>query len=390
MTNRKTTLLATSSLAVMTGAAVTPALPAIADAFSHEPGKAILVPLILTTPALMIALLAPFAGVFADRIGRKSLLLGSLFLYALAGTSGLWVDSLAALIFGRVLMGIAVAGVMTGSTTLIGDYFTGIERRSFLGAQAAFMGFGGVLFVVLGGILADLHWRAPFAIYLAALPLVWISFRVLVEPSRQPLPRPCQLSDRGAVVHWPLIVTIYGLGTLGMALFYLLPVQFPFYLRQLTGASGTQVGLALSASTITGSTISLLYSRIREYLGFRGISSALFCLVGCGFLLLSGASNLPGVVPALVVCGLGFGLVMPNLNVWLTEAAPEHLRGRLIGGLTASLFLGQFLSPLAAYPVASQRGYSGLTGIYGIGGATALAIGLLVMLLMKTQREIPS
>jgi MFS family permease len=54
--------------------------------------------------------------------------------------------------------------MMTTATTLIADYYEGERRSAVMGQQAAFMGFGGVVFLVLGGVLADLSWRAPFGI----------------------------------------------------------------------------------------------------------------------------------------------------------------------------------------------------------------------------------
>jgi MFS family permease len=41
-------------------------------------------------------------------------------------------------------------------------------HAQFLGLQAAFMGLGGMVFLTLGGYLADLNWRLPFLIYLLA------------------------------------------------------------------------------------------------------------------------------------------------------------------------------------------------------------------------------
>ena len=64
------------------------------------------------------------------------------------------------------MLGLAVAGVMVSATTLIADYFKGDARANFMGLQAAFMGFGGVIFLSVGGFIADVNWRLPFLIYL--------------------------------------------------------------------------------------------------------------------------------------------------------------------------------------------------------------------------------
>lgn len=80
------TLLASASLPMMAGATIAPSLPAMREVFAGTPGTEVLVRLVLTVTALALA--APLAGLFADRIGRRPLLLGSLVLYALTRSPG--------------------------------------------------------------------------------------------------------------------------------------------------------------------------------------------------------------------------------------------------------------------------------------------------------------
>jgi len=161
----KITLLVVSSLTVMASATIAPTLPAMHAAFSDLPNVDLLVRLVLTIPGLFIVLGAPAAGFIVDSYGRKRLLVVSTFLYAITGSAGYFFDSMTAILIGRALLGIAVAGVMISVTTLIADYYQGEARARFLGRQAAFMNFGGVLFTAAGGFLADVTWQTPFLIY---------------------------------------------------------------------------------------------------------------------------------------------------------------------------------------------------------------------------------
>ncbi|MEO2005614.1 MAG: MFS transporter, partial [Candidatus Poribacteria bacterium] len=90
----RVTLLVVSSLTVMAGATIMPALPAMREHFSDVRGAEMWVSLVLTMPALFIVLWAPVAGVIVDRYGRKRLLVASVVLYAVAGGSGCVADSL--------------------------------------------------------------------------------------------------------------------------------------------------------------------------------------------------------------------------------------------------------------------------------------------------------
>ena len=61
---------------------------------------------------------------------------------------------------------------------------------------------------------------------------------------------------------------------------------------------------------------------------------------------------------------------MPHINVWANERAPQRYRGRVLGALGLSFFLGQFASPIVLQPVVAKLG---LGGSYGLLGAVLLA-----------------
>ncbi len=52
------------------------------------------------------------------------------------------------------------------------------------------------------------------------------------------------------------------------------------------------------------------------------------------------------VIVAVLVNGLGIGLMLPTLITWVMAQVDFAQRGRATGGFTAVLFAGEFLSPL--------------------------------------------
>lgn len=97
----KIILLLASSLTVMSVSAISPALPKIAEAFAYLPNAVFLVKLMLTIPSLIIAFSAPFAGIIIDKGKRKTLLVTSLILYAITGTTGLYLESIEGFLIAR-------------------------------------------------------------------------------------------------------------------------------------------------------------------------------------------------------------------------------------------------------------------------------------------------
>ena len=162
-------LMAGSCLPILGAVLLAPVMPRMQDHFQAVPGNAALVPLMLTVPALSLALLAPFAGVIVDRLGRKRLLVAATILYALFGTVPLWLDSLYGIVASRVLLGVAEAAIMTCCTTLIGDYYTGRLRDRYLALQTMCASASATVFFVVGGALGTIGWRAPFWLYVVGL-----------------------------------------------------------------------------------------------------------------------------------------------------------------------------------------------------------------------------
>ena len=241
------TLLMGSTMTVMAGATIAPALPQISLIFQDMPHASLIVKLLISIHALFIALSAPVMGMLMDRYGRKPVLLISVALYGVSGSSGFFMDSLYGIILGRAFLGLSVAGIMSGFTTLIGDYYSGDERNKVMGLQAAFTGFGGLLFLSLGGFLADFSWRYPFLVYLFAFLVLPGVAVFLNEPRiRKAGSGPAPSQDAVPKVPAKLVLPVYLLAFFGMLVFYAVPVQLPFHMRGVVGVSNAEVGIALA------------------------------------------------------------------------------------------------------------------------------------------------
>ena len=372
----KATLLLTSTLTVMAGAIIAPSLPAMQEHFADVEHAEYLVKLALTIPALFIALGGLVVGIFINRIGRKPLLIASALLYACAGSTGFFLNSLWAIIFSRALLGLAVAGTMTGVMTIITDYYQGQKRASFMGVQAAAMGFGGMVFAAAGGISADFNWRFPFLIYLFSLIVLVLMTIALYEPELEKISGtkkrpPSRLAKES-------IGIIYALALIYMVVYYLIFVQLAFYLKEISNASAAESGIAIAISTLAGAIASTRYGVIKQRLDFSSIIIIALVLTASGQFIIGLGNSYQIVLCGLIVGGLGFGLIMPNFSNWLATIVPNHLRGRALGGLTTFIFLGQFLSPILSQPVIKVVG---LGNIYTLGSILLLqmAITLLVV-----------
>lgn len=100
-------LLLPITLSTMAIVLLAPILPQLLADFSAVPAHEYWVPMILTIPALCVALFSPLAGMLGDRFGRRRLLLLAFLLYALVGIAPIFLKRLLAILLSRVGVGLA-------------------------------------------------------------------------------------------------------------------------------------------------------------------------------------------------------------------------------------------------------------------------------------------
>ncbi|WET12750.1 MFS transporter [Pseudomonas sp. D3] len=347
-------LMLGSSLTIMGSVMVAPILPKLGAEFGPlNPQAGLLVPLAITGPALAIALCAPLAGWLADRVGRKALLVIATLLYALLGAVPAVLDNLSAIVGVRLLFGCAEAAVMTCCATLIADYWQGEERLRYVNRQVVTIGLVGSLFFVVGGALGEHSWRLPFLLYLLPLLLVPVMMNVLWEPAtgKQQFEEP----DTGKVAVVPLIIG-YMLILSGMVLSFIVPIQAPVLLVSLGVTSSTLIGLSAGLSLLATLGGSLMWPLLRRRIGVAGCNALLLAMLGLGLWLLMRAQSYNEVLVAVLIHGLGAGLLVPNAMAPVMNALTAKTRGRGLGGFTAFLYFGQFVSPLVVALISAFAG----------------------------------
>jgi MFS family permease len=335
-------LLFGSCLPVLGAVLIAPVLPRMQAHFAETPGAAVLVPVALTLPALVIAFLAPLAGVLADRVGRRSLLLASMLLYSLCGVLPLWLDSLGLIVASRAGIGLAEAGIMTCCTTLMGDYFDGQRRERLFALQMVATSLSAALFMGLGGALGESSWRTPFALYAVGVLCLPLMAALLWEPRARRVEHEPASAAR---FPWVALAPLYLLtGLAGVSLF-IVPVQAGYLLQLLHVDGPQQIGLTMGANQL-GVLAGALTFRLLAGLPARRLLALGFATAGLGGGLMALSSSHAPVVLAVLLNGLGVGLLLPTLITQVMQQVGFDQRGRATGGFTASIFAGEFVSPL--------------------------------------------
>jgi len=350
----KISLLMLATMGVMSGVSIVATLPLMSQHFHHINQIAFLSKLLLTIPSIMVAVFAPLIGVLIDRVGRLKPLYLGVVLFIIGGSSGFYLDNFYLILMGRALLGFSVASIMTSSMALIGDYFDQKSRERFMSLQGMFVGFGGIVFVISGGYLAHFGWAYPFLIYAVPILFLPLIFTALKEPERTHPQK--NAADEIPTKLFPVYLT----GFFSMLLFYMLPTQMPYLVVNELHGTPSSVGYFIAFAMLVNALVARKYAKLKTHFSFAQIFVIIYLFFGTGLLIISVVNAPHQIFFASLFMGVGFGLVLVNINVWLLSLVEAHKRGRAVGTLTSSFFLGQFFSPIVFQPVISQVGIQGL------------------------------
>lgn len=335
------------TMAVMGLVVLVPVLPQMTTHFSGVRGATYLVPLVLTLPALCVALLAPVAGVVVDFFGRRRTLVWGLVAYAIVGVLPVVLDSLAAIIASRVALGIVESAIVTASTTLIGDYFHGEARARWLANQTAIASLSSIVLALLGGALGTFSWRGPFVAY--AVSLVYVVGLVFWtwEPQVGDQP-PGERAGADAHLPWRTMIPLALLAVFGGNMFFLMQIQVSNVLSEYYGVqSAATLGVFTGGAGLSVALGTLLYRGTIRIPAPMQLLIA-FGLIGASYVMMNHSPNLAAFTTFLVISQLGCGVLLPTLVVMAMGQLPFEVRGRGTGVFMTGWWLGQPVSTQAA------------------------------------------
>ena len=300
-----------------------------------------------------------------------------MLIFGIAGTSGYFADSFLFMFVGRAILGLSIAGIKTATVAMVGDYYRGPERNRIIGWQGSAMKFGGVIFMLLGGYLANSSWQTPFLGYLLAFLILPSGLYALSES----LPNVAKEvgDDDTSLPSIPFLPASYVFisAFLASALFFITPVQLPFYLRNAFAATPFEMGAAIALGNTVGAISSLAYHKFKAKLNFVAIYAVIFLSMAIGYYAVSVADSYATALSGMVLAGIGFGLYVPNQSSWILSIVSPKRRGFAVGIVTTAMFLGQFCAPILVQPfidkndpaavwIAMSYLLAGLAVLYGV------------------------
>ena len=363
-------ILSISLLTVMAGAAMAPALGTIKDHFSQS--SPMLIQLIVSLPALAIIVTTFLFRKLCGLMRTRSLALLGLSLYVVAGAGAFFVDNMGVLLFMRALLGVSVGIVMPLSTGLLSFYFPPQEQSRLMGLSAAMNQMGGVVATMLAGIFAIIEWRYAFLVYLAGLLAVilvawFLPNERLENPRQEAIVRRYSFSRLLARFH-PSVTAMLFI----MLVFFVYPTNFALT-AHTQGFDAMTLTLIMVGLDAVAFVVGLLFGRLMNFLRrqMKYIAPLGFLV---GYACLASVPGLAGMIMGSIFIGVANGVGVPYVNTIASIKGGRQSAVTVMPLISASLYLGQFLSPLIVSPISTCIGTP--TAPYGV----AIVLSLLFLI----------
>jgi MFS family permease len=364
-----------NQLPMMAIVALMPALPTLMAHFGNMPNGDLLVPMILTAPGLCIALIAPFAGYFVDKYGRRNLLLIFMLLYGLGGTLPFFLDGFNTVITGRLLLGIGEAFVLVIGNTLLGDYFEQKDRTKWLTIQGFFGSVAAALLLSLSGNLASMGWNYPFLVYTIPILMTVMAFFFIYEPPVKTVNKEdFTINTEG--FPWKTVALLFIVTLIFAVLYFVYTIHFSLALDAMGIKDKKQLGNMSAIASTAVPLGALIFRAIAHRPTWQQIA-----LIGIFFTIgLVGIGLSKDGVTAITVGWvqqLGCGMTIPVLVAWALKILPEQFRGRGMGFWSSGFFLGQFLNPVFVSFITKMSG--GLLPAFVTTGVICLVVTVILV-----------
>ncbi|MFN1126852.1 MFS transporter [Halobacterium salinarum] len=365
-------IFACTLVAVMGVSLISPALPAVQEAWNISESQASFLLSAFTLPGIFLTL--PI-GLLSDRIGRKPILIPALIVFGLSGGGIIVISDFTLVLVLRAIQGTASSAVVMLTVTLLGDLYSGEQRRVLIGANAAILAVGAAGYPLLGGTLATIAWSAPFACFLLALLVAVPGITLLEEPERDEKNVNSSIRQflTGSTPMTPFLVLYLAIFGIFVILYGAQLTAVPFLLANDYHLSSAGIGLLVGLPAVTMGLTAMQGDRILQVLtSFQSIALG-FVSYGIGLAVVALADSIYVVAGALLLFGLGQGLAEPITDTALNERAPDEFRGSIMSIRTSVLRLGTTIGPPLSVGVATVFGYR---QTLLVSGAAAFFIGV--------------
>lgn len=364
---------------------IAPSLPVMQETFGLTESELALVMSVYLLPAALAAI--PI-GVLADRLGRRTVFGSALVLFGICGVALALTTSYPIFLLIRFIQGLAFAGLLPLTMTILGDAYSGTQLVGALGGRSVAISIGDTVPPLIGGFLTSLGWFVPWLGQTVAIPLgVAVLWYMVDTPSIRAhrsagISRLKHLLD---LFRQLPIVAVQFAGFLRMFLKFSILTFFPVFLVDIRSLSPVFAGLAVSLTSLAGTAIAAMAGRLarkgRPTTWLRvGVIAMGGALIGIVVLPWPGA-----ILGAAAIYGAADGVVGVFTNSFVAAATGIEQRASFVSLTGAIRNLGKFIAPVA---FAGLMAFQSIHASFIMIGAIAIASVVFVSSLRPLEQRL--
>ncbi len=356
-------------MSVLGVSSISPIFPEVQNHFNATPQSISLLVTLFTLPGIF---LTPFLGILADRFGRKTVLVPSLFLFGVAGGMMGLTSNFGILLLLRFLQGVGGASLGSLNITLIGDMFDKTsDRRLAMGYNASVLSVGTASYPFIGGFLGILGWNYPFLLPFAAIPVGLVTLFGLKEPK---ITRSENVAEYFKKVFSGLkdkrIVWIFFISTMTFTFFYGSYLTYlPFFMSHSFGVNAFVIGIFLSSMSVAVAITSSQFGKLSTKMSEPLMIKIAFALYGGSLFFVPFVHDIWLLFIITSIFGFAQGMNIPSIQLLLTKFSPPEQRAAFMSLNGMSFRLGQTIGPLIMGLIFAL---SGISWVFWAGAALAI------------------
>lgn len=356
---------------------------------------------------LIYGLMSPVAGVLADRINRKWLIVGSLFVWS-AVTYGMgYAQTYEQIYWLRALMGVSEALYLPTGLALIADYHSSKTRSLAIGVHMSGLYTGQALGGFGATIAANYTWHTVFHWFgIVGILYAIILIFVLHEKEGHAGTKSATLqpvATSGNVKKqpfWKSFGVVFSVLSFWVLLFYFMAPSLPGWATKnwlptlFAGNLGIEMAIAGPMATITIAVSSFIGVMIggpmsdrwvqknikgRMYTSAIGLSLTIPSLILLGI----GHSTME-LVGAALLFGIGYGMFDTNNMPILCQIVPKKFRATAYGMMN---MMGVFAGYVVTLMLGSSTDAGSLGADFSKLAIAVFAAVVLLLLFMKPKKE---
>jgi DHA1 family multidrug resistance protein-like MFS transporter len=298
-------------------------------------------------------IMSPIAGKWADKYGRRVMIIAGLSVLALSMFVFYFSDSIGVLYLSRVIGGIGAALLVPAIFAYVADITSMDQRAKGNSLISASMSLGIVIGPGIGGFLADFGLKMPllvsaivgvFAVVFSAFMLKESRVAKVDAPGKKPEPMVKEIAQSVKKPYFiPLVITLvmsFGLMAYESVLGLFVDNQF--------GASPKDIAIMVTSTGIISVIIQLFaVDRVVRRFGEKAVLSIFLGVAALGFLLSIIAPSYILFFGVTMIIFLATSILRPVLTTLISKLAGEE-QGFAMGMNNAYMSIGNVLGPLLA------------------------------------------